>query len=167
MAPKMTQIFTKSAKGGDRKNWVLIVEEKKYDCPDDTQYEMSGMPWVLGEMKMVGSYPSKTKAIESARVAMSNLPRCKNIFDKSSEWGTAEWGTFEDNSDELGDEGGIIFDVGSPDTDLDWDSIPSERSAGWRVSIKRVSQSLKRRTKADQRTKKDDSGSEYDEEDKN
>ena len=48
-------------------------------------------------------------------------------------------GTVEDFSGKVGDEGRFIFDLGDPDDDVAEDLPVSEKSAGWRVSKKRVS----------------------------
>ena len=126
--------------------WVLSVAEKHFNS------------WKSQESvdeKQIGSYSSKTKAIENAKVAMSNLPMCEDIFDEDGRMKTDEtdWETAEDNSDTLGDHGGVLFNVEGGDGD------------GWHVSINRVNldQQILKRTEDDE-DEEDENGSEYDEE---
>ena len=68
-------------------------------------------------------------------------------------------GTVEDFS---GDEGRIIFDLGDLDDDLAEDLPVSEKSAGWRVSKKRVSFDQPIVEEEDGRGSEDESGLEDD-----
>ena len=99
--------------------WVLSVAEKHFNS------------WKSQESvdeKQIGSYSSKTKAIENAKVAMSNLPMCEDIFDKGGrmKMDDTDWETVEDNSGSLGEHGGVLFNVEGFEGD------------GWHVSINRV-----------------------------
>ena len=71
---------------------------------------------------------------------MSNLPMCEDIFDEDGRMKTDEtdWETAEDNSDTLGDHGGVLFNVEGGD------------GGGWHVSINRVNldQQILKRTEA-------------------
>ena len=73
------------------------------------------------------TYSSKIKATENAKVAMSNLLMCDDIIDKKGKMKTdGDWETAEDNSDRVGEDGGILF------------SVEGCEGKVWFVSIKRV-----------------------------
>ena len=64
--------------------------------------------------KIVGSFSSKSDAIENARLAMSNLPSCEDLFGKDGYMENSDetgWSVMEDTSDSIGDQGGIFFKV--------------------------------------------------------
>ena len=65
--------------------------------------------------RIVGSFSSKAKAIETGKSAMSSLSLCEDLFDLNGRMKTADetdcWPWVEDNSDSVGEEGGVIFKV--------------------------------------------------------
>ena len=66
------------------------------------------------EEKIVGSFSSKSDAIKNAKLAMSNLPSCEDLFGNDGYMENSDqtgWSVMEDTSDSLGDQGGVVFKV--------------------------------------------------------
>ena len=59
----------------------------------------------------VGAFSSKATAIENAKVAMTNINNCEGLFgpDGVMEDDDGIWEYVEDNSDTVGDAGGVVF----------------------------------------------------------
>ena len=59
----------------------------------------------------VGAFSSKAAAIENAKVSMTNIDNCEDLFGPDGEMEVDGWEDVEDNSDTVGDDGGLLFRV--------------------------------------------------------
>ena len=60
----------------------------------------------------VGAFSSKATAIENAKVALTNIDNCEDLFGPDGVMGDdGLWEDVEDNSDTVGDDGGVLFRV--------------------------------------------------------
>ena len=59
----------------------------------------------------VGAFSSKATAIENAKVALTNIDNCEGLFGQDGVMEDDEgiWEDVEDNSDTVGDDGGVLF----------------------------------------------------------
>jgi hypothetical protein len=63
------------------------------------------------ESKVVGVYSTKDVAIQNAKVAFTNLDNCDSCFDDDGKFDPEEWEDYTDNSDKLGEKGGVLYEV--------------------------------------------------------
>ena len=59
----------------------------------------------------VGAFSSKAAAIENAKVSMTNIDNCEDLFGPDGDMEVDGWEDVEDNSDSVGDDGGVLFRV--------------------------------------------------------
>ena len=88
-------------------NSIWVVQAAEVYCNSWTRARVV-------EEKIVGSFSLKSDAIENAKVAMSNLWMCENLFDNDGYMAdeTDEyWSVMKDSSDSVGEEGGVVFKV--------------------------------------------------------
>ena len=69
------------------------------------------------EEKIVGSFFLKSDAVKNAKLALSNLPNCGDLFGNDGYMKNRDeitdypWSVMEDSSDRFRGEGGVIFKV--------------------------------------------------------
>ena len=66
----------------------------------------------------VGAFSSKKTAIQNAKVALTNVDNCGDLFGPDGELGSGRgywegfWEDVQDNSATVGKDGGVVFSVG-------------------------------------------------------